>query len=105
MADFSYEERHAVARRMRELMLLDRDSYLDNILLQSILDELGEGRGAIGLVIADLIDPPTCRNLALKPADEFLCSRCGEHVDITYVENADDYHAKYCPGCRAKVVK
>lgn len=53
MTDFSYEERHAVARRMRELMLLDRDSYFDDILLQSILDELGEGRGAIGFVVAE----------------------------------------------------
>lgn len=54
--------------------------------------------------LADLIDRPTCRNLAMKPADEFLCSECGEHVDIAYMENACDYHAKYCPNCGARVV-
>lgn len=49
-------------------------------------------------------DAGTCRNLATKPADELLCSRCGEHVDIAYMESADDYHASYCPNCGAKVV-
>ncbi len=53
--------------------------------------------------LADLIDSPTCKNLAIKPADELLCSECGEHVDIAYVENADDYHARYCPNCGAEV--
>ena len=54
-------------------------------------------------IIADLIDP-TCRNLAMKPADEFLCSKCCEHVDIAYMDSCDDYHAKYCPNCGARVV-
>lgn len=54
--------------------------------------------------LADLIDRPMCRNLAMKPADEFLCSKCGEHVDIAYIDNCDDYHAKYCPNCGARVV-
>lgn len=53
--------------------------------------------------LADLIDRPMCRNLAMKPADEFLCSKCGEHVDIAYIDNCDDYHAKYCPNCGAEV--
>ena len=53
--------------------------------------------------LADPIDRPTCRNLAIKPADELLCSECGEHVDIAYMENADDYHARYCPNCGAEV--
>lgn len=58
----------------------------------------------IPYTLADLIDCPTCRNLAVKPADEFLCSECGEHVDIAYVNNCNDYHAKYCPNCGAEVV-
>ena len=33
-----------------------------------------------------------------------LCSECGEHVDIAYVETCDEYHAKYCPNCGAEVV-
>lgn len=53
--------------------------------------------------LADLIDRPTCKNLATKSADELLCSECGEHVDIAYMENADDYHARYCPNCGAEV--
>lgn len=54
--------------------------------------------------LADLIDRPTCRNLSPKPADVLLCSECGEHVDIAYVETCDEYHAKYCPHCGAEVV-
>ena len=54
--------------------------------------------------LADFIDRPTCKNLATKSADELLCSECGEHVDIAYMENADDYHARYCPNCGARVV-
>lgn len=56
-------------------------------------------------LLADLIDRPMCKNLATKSADELLCSECGEHVDIAYMENADDYHARYCPNCGAKVVR
>lgn len=55
--------------------------------------------------LADLIDRPTCHNLATKPADEFLCSECGEHVDIAYIETTDDYHAQFCPKCGAEVVE
>lgn len=55
--------------------------------------------------LADLIDRPTCKNLSLKPADVLLCSECGEHVDIAYVETCDEYHAKYCPNCGAEVVE
>lgn len=54
--------------------------------------------------LADLIDRPTCRNLSLKLADVLLCSECGEHVDIAYMETCDEYHAKYCPNCGAEVV-
>ena len=54
--------------------------------------------------LADLIDRPTCRNLAAKPADELVCSACGERVDIAYLDSADDYHARYCPHCGAEVV-
>ena len=55
--------------------------------------------------LADLIDRPTCKNLATKPADELLCSECGEHVDIAYMESADDYHAEFCPRCGAEVME
>lgn len=55
--------------------------------------------------IVRLIGHPTCHNLAVKPADEFLCSECGEHVDIAYMETTDDYHAEFCPRCGAEVVE
>lgn len=58
----------------------------------------------IGKLVDCKTDRPTCKNLATKPADELLCSECGEHVDIAYMENADDYHARYCPNCGARVV-
>lgn len=55
--------------------------------------------------LADFIDRPTCKNLSPKPADVLLCSECGEHVDIAYVESCDDCRAKYCPHCGAEVVE
>ena len=58
----------------------------------------------IGKLVDCKTDRPTCKNLATKPTDELLCSECGEHVDIAYMENADDYHARYCPNCGARVV-
>ena len=53
--------------------------------------------------LADLVDWPTCRNLAIKPVDQLVCSACGERVDIAYLDSADDYHARYCPNCGAEV--
>lgn len=64
----------------------------------------GQAIERIGKLVDCKTDRPTCKNLATKPADELLCSECGEHVDIAYVENADDYHARYCPNCAARVV-
>lgn len=59
----------------------------------------------IGKLVDCETDRLTCCNLSSKPADDFLCSVCGEHVDIAYVYNCDDYHANYCPNCGAKVVE
>ena len=55
--------------------------------------------------LADLIDPPTCKNLATHLVDELVCSACGERVDIAYLDKDDDYRVRYCPSCGAKVVK
>lgn len=100
----SDDKRREVAARMREIMRRYPHGFLDNMVAQSILDVMGEGM-TIGETVADLIDRPTCRNLSMKPADEFLCSKCGEHVDIAYMDSCDDYHAKYCPNCGARVVR
>lgn len=55
--------------------------------------------------LADLIEPPTCKNLATHLVDELVCSDCGERVDIAYLDSEDDYRVRYCPGCGAKVVE
>lgn len=98
----SDEERREVAARMREIMRRSPNCFLENMVVRSVLDVMGDGV-TIGGTVADLIDRPTCKNLAIKPADELLCSECGEHVDIAYMESADDYHACYCPNCGAEV--
>ncbi len=95
------DERREVAAKLRANAALGPNALFD--LHEAVGDATYTQTGLLNC-IADLIDPPTCRNLALKPADEFLCSRCGEHVDIAYVEKTDDYHAKSCPKCSAKVV-
>lgn len=55
--------------------------------------------------LADLINLPTCKNLATHLVDELVCSACGERVDIAYLDSDDDYRVRYCPGCGAKVVE
>lgn len=102
----SDEERREIARRLRTGHRQDRESQ------GAFIARMVKGGGGITALdvyklperLADLIDRPTCKNLATKPADELLCSECGEHVDIAYMESADDYHAKHCPNCGAEVV-
>lgn len=98
----SDKKRRAVAALMREIMRDDPHGWLDVMVGKAVVGVMGDGE-KIGETVADLIDRPTCRNLAVKPADEFLCSKCGEHVDIAYVDSCDDYHAKYCPNCGAVI--
>lgn len=60
---------------------------------------------AFAHALSDLIDRPTCKNLATHLVDELVCSACGERVDIAYLDSEDDYRVRYCPGCGAKVVE
>lgn len=100
------EERKRVAANFRQYLKKyetpDWRAFCNIILGSGRLDNLRKAQAFDRL--ADLIDRPTCRNLAMKPADEFLCSVCGEHVDIAYVESCDDYHAKHCPNCGREVM-
>lgn len=106
---FTSDERREVAERLRAAR--EFISILPNTIPEQsaydafklILACVGYERGNVFDILADLIDRPTCRNLSSKPADVLLCSECGEHVDIAYVESCDDYHAKYCPNCGAEV--
>lgn len=54
--------------------------------------------------IADLIDRPTCKNIA-DPYDGsfFECSKCGERWELTCGSPADN-HLGFCPRCGAEVV-
>lgn len=99
-------ERRAAAARLRQFLSEpwdERSWYHDGLQIVGSLVGTSVGESII-MRLADLIDRPTCQNIAMKPADELLCSKCGEHVDIAYVESCDDYHARYCPNCGAEVV-
>lgn len=103
----SDKERREVAATMKAISCRGVKDLTLGEVLNSILTG-GAPRPTTEMAIlarlADLIDRPMCKNLATKSADELLCSECGEHVDIAYMENADDYHAKHCPNCGAEVM-
>lgn len=111
----SDKERREVAHRLRADWMMFRRMGTERVSLFTMrcMDQILRDIGltpercdwqTIVLRLASLIDRPTCRNFSPKPADVLLCSECGEHVDIAYVESCDDYHAKYCPHCGAEVV-
>ena len=106
------DERRKVAARLRELADAN-EGYLSMGRVNRVLRDGKAILGTSGLAsvadvlrrYADLIDPPTCKNLATHLVDELVCSSCGERVDIAYLDSDDDYRVRYCPGCGAKVVK
>lgn len=100
----SDEERRAVAARMREIMRDDPHGWLDVMVAKAVANVLVDGV-KIGETVADLIDRPTCRNVA-DPHDgsHFECSKCGERWELTCGSPADN-HLNYCPQCGAKVVE
>lgn len=56
------------------------------------------------LRLADLIDRPTCENIADQyDGSNFECSKCGERWELTCGSPADN-HLNYCPRCGSKVV-
>lgn len=105
-------ERREIAAKLRELadanegylgmdrvnrVLRDGQVILGTSSLASVADVLRRH--------ADLIDRPTCKNLATHLVDELVCSACGERVDIAYLDKDDDYRVRYCPSCGAEVVE
>ena len=106
------DERREIAARLRELADAN-EGYLSMGRVNRVLRDGKAILGTSGLAsvadvlrrYADLIDPPTCKNLATHLVDELVCSSCGERVDIAYLDSDDDYRVRYCPGCGAKVVK
>lgn len=107
----SDEERREVAARMREILRDDPHGWLDAMVMNAVTDVLGEGV-AIGETVADLIDRPTCHDVADFDRESFKCSRCGFRV--LSIDGAPDA-AKlvgtkggvidfgYCPNCGAEV--
>lgn len=92
----SDKERRAVAARMREIMLLYPNAFLDSAVAQSILDVMGEGV-TIGETVANLIDRPTT-TLTEDEDGRTCCANCG--CTALYMSDAT-----YCPDCGAEVVK
>ena len=105
----SDDERREVAARLRSLDVHDWNDFMDEV--DSLETAIGCSIGQDWQDqnwwhrLADLIDPPTCKNLATHLVDELVCSACGERVDIAYLDSEDDYRVRYCPGCGAKVVE
>lgn len=106
----SDSERREVAARLREsrefISCLPKTTPEQNAFdtFELILACVGYEKGNLFDHLADLIDRPTCKNLATHLVDELVCSACGERVDIAYLDSDDDYRVRYCPSCGAKVV-
>ena len=102
----SDDERREVAARLRVLAshkAADEELTLDALGLYRGNNIEGFDTHCV-MELADLIEPPTCKNLATHLVDELVCSACGERVDIAYLDKDDDYRVRYCPICGAKVV-
>lgn len=104
----SDSERRAVAARMREIMHQYPRGFLDNMVAQSIVDVMGEGK-TIGDTLADLIDQPTCFDIESQDSESFTCSACGftdsrifvNPFTLTLHYAKPDYH--YCPSCGMEI--
>lgn len=111
------EERREVAAILASEAQAWRDTFPDYEFkpgdAAEVMQDMFEFVGLHGKVLccdlfqrfADLIDRPTCKNLATHLVDELVCSACGERVDIAYLDSEDDYRVRYCPRCGAEVVE
>ena len=111
------EERREIAARLMREACAWRETFPESecdfsdaaAMMQDLCVFVGLERNALCSEVfkrlADLINPPTCKNLATHLVDELVCSACGERVDIAYLDKDDDYRVRYCPGCGAKVVE
>lgn len=109
----SDKQRHEVASLMREIMRDDPHGWLDIMVGKAVVGVMGDGN-KIGETVADLIDRPTCHDVADFDRESFKCSRCGYRV--MSIDGAPDA-AKlvgtkggvidfgFCPNCGAEVVE
>lgn len=104
-------ERREAARKLREIERQTLCELTDGELIDFLVEAVGFNRytnedfdeGLLGR-FADLIDRPTCKNIA-DPYDGsfFECSECGERWELTCGGPVDN-NLNFCPRCGAEVV-
>lgn len=126
--EITNEERREVAGRIRERICRNHRAAWDVVLELSYIDVFGDRfrmNKEFTLFLADLIDRPTCKNVsefgshtvtvsnfAENENFDFVCSRCGIHLDGGETESSpltDEKFARhalrFCPNCGAEVVE
>lgn len=122
---FTSDERHEVARRLRNnkttsidcnsckiisRALYGYDSAVCNRCEQVARDGYAvpdscEGEG-FGRLLADLIDRPTCQMKSIPTSSYRVCSSCGAFVRKDAVTNCTEaIPVRFCPNCDAMVVE
>ena len=88
----SDEKRREVAARMREIMRLYPDGFLDSMVAQSVLDVMGEGV-TIGETVADLIDRHATTSLtsiasrsSARAVDSACCPSTAHRMPQSWLE-------------------
>lgn len=102
-------ERRAVAAQMREIQRENPHGWLDAMVMNAVIDVLGDGR-KIGEIVADLIDRPTCHDTSDNDY-EFKCSNCSAYTlkpgnycsEVGYMSGSGE-HLRYCQNCGAEIV-
>lgn len=100
----SDEDRRKVAAKMRQYDVAEFEESAIVPFLECLGCGYKDWRGILDH-LADLIDRPTCKNIA-DPYDGglFECSKCGEMWELTYGGLAEN-HLNFCPRCGAEVVE
>lgn len=103
----SSEERERVVANLRHIAQQPPEWATSACAIAEVLDAdypLWQSSGELFDMLADLIDRPTCRNVA-DPHDgsHFECSKCGERWELTCGSPADN-HLNYCPRCGSEVI-
>ena len=105
---FTSDERREIACKLRALDTHDWCDSMDEIDSLESAVECNVGQRFESQTwwhrLADLIDCPTCKNIA-DPYDGsfFECSKCGERWELSCGSPVDN-HLNFCPRCRAEVV-